>query len=29
MTPDPRLTEAAYQGPALEADEDFYRPIGE
>lgn len=29
MSHDPRLTEAAYQGPALEADQDFYRPIGE
>ncbi|MCM3484728.1 urea carboxylase-associated family protein [Kocuria rosea] len=26
--PDPRLTEAAYQGPALEVDRDFYGRIG-
>ena len=26
--PDPRLTEAAYQGAALEVDRDFYGRIG-
>lgn len=29
MSQQPRLTEAAYQGPALEVDRDFYRLIGE
>ncbi|MGP9616212.1 urea carboxylase-associated family protein [Arthrobacter sp. AOP36-A1-22] len=29
MTPDPRLTEAAYQGRALEVDREFYGRIGE
>lgn len=29
MTPDPRLTEAAYQGKALEVDREFYGQIGE
>lgn len=28
MTPDPRLTEAAYQGNALKVDQDFYKRIG-
>ena len=28
MTPDPRLTEAAYQGTALKVDQDFYERIG-
>ncbi|MGO2152674.1 MAG: urea carboxylase-associated family protein, partial [Brevibacterium aurantiacum] len=29
MSHNPRLTEAAYQGPALEADRDYYGPIGQ
>lgn len=29
MSRNPRLTEAAYQGPALEADRDYYGPIGQ
>lgn len=28
-TPDQRLTEAAYQGPALQVDQDFYGRIGQ